>query len=143
MLNKRALLCMNSFLKNALLEASDHLSDAKYLLSGHRYDACINRSYYAYFWILRGLLMAKEVTAKTHAGVHQKFGELYVKTGEIPLKFNDYLSEIAQKRITADYEINEHFEYEDAEKTVKQTEEFLNYVKDHFPPNNDSTAQNL
>lgn len=123
---------MNEPLNTCLHEAQECLEDARVLLTNERYEACMNRCYYAYFWTVRGLLQQRGVFAKTHMGVHNRFSELYVKTGEIPVKFNEYLNTLANDRQQADYEPAEFFTDEDARVAFQRAEEFFHYVQEKY-----------
>lgn len=67
-------------------------------------------------------------------GVHNRFSELYVKTGEIPVKFNEYLNTLANDRQQADYEPAEFFTEEDARVAFQRAEEFFHYVQEKYAP---------
>ena len=79
---------MNVPLEKIIEKAADALSDAEFNLKYERYEAAINRAYYAIFYSISALLEAKQVATKTHQGAHSKFNEFYLKTGLLPLELN-------------------------------------------------------
>ncbi len=64
---------MESNLQNAIVKAEDFLDTAKDNLMYDHLLAAVNRCYYAYFWIARGLLFEKDTYVKSHSGVKSKF----------------------------------------------------------------------
>jgi uncharacterized protein (UPF0332 family) len=71
---------MNDELKKILAKANECLDDALYLMEGNRYEAAVNRAYYAMFSAVHGLLLDKNILVKTHSGAKIKFNELFLKT---------------------------------------------------------------
>jgi uncharacterized protein (UPF0332 family) len=50
---------MTEEFREALAKAEQCYEDAKYLFEGHRYEAAVNRAYYAMFAAIQGLLLSK------------------------------------------------------------------------------------
>ncbi|HTM93366.1 MAG TPA: HEPN domain-containing protein, partial [Flavisolibacter sp.] len=84
---------MNEEIEKIIAKAEDFYSDADYLFKGDRYEAVVNRSYYAMFTIIQALLLTENVFSKTHQGVMTKFHELFIKTNKIPLHLGKLLNE--------------------------------------------------
>jgi len=69
---------INQFIEKSL----SAFEDAKILAENKRWNACINRRYYACFYIVKALLLQKEdVRTKTHSGIKTLFNRLIVKPG--------------------------------------------------------------
>lgn len=90
--------------------------------------AAVHHCYYAYFWLVRGLLLEKGVVAKKHSGTHQVFGLHFVKSGEIPVIYGDYLFDLFEQRQIADYDIDGEFDSEQVHDLIRKAEEFLAFV---------------
>ena len=71
---------MREELSKILAKAQDFYEDAVYLFKGQRYGGVINRSYYAMFTVIQGLLLNANVFSETHQGTMVKFHELFIKT---------------------------------------------------------------
>ena len=71
---------MSGELSKIIAKAEDFYEDAVYLFKGERYGAVVNRSYYAMFTIIQGLLLSRNVFSKTHQGTMVKFHELFKKS---------------------------------------------------------------
>ena len=123
---------MEANLKEAIVEAEEFLQEAEWLFMGGFYRGLINRCYYSYFWIVRGLLAEHNINPKSHAGIHNKFGEIFIKTGEIPQHFNTYLVRLSQKREKADYDLDDVHEKDDAIFALKMVKEFLEFTKEKY-----------
>lgn len=116
-------------LDESLLKAFDNLESAKTLLKSGFEEGAVNRTYYAYFWVVRGLLPEKDILEKSHSGTQTKFAEHYTKTGIIPEKYGKYLGRLEDKRNLADFEVDTHFTKEEVQEMIGWTEEFLAFVK--------------
>jgi uncharacterized protein (UPF0332 family) len=123
---------MESNLQNAMEKAEDFLITAKDNLMYDHLLGAVNRCYYAYFWIVRGLLFEKDVFVKSHSGVKLKFSELFIKTQIIPDKYGYYLSKLMTKRQNADYDLGSDFTKEDVEEMITWTDDFLEYIKQNI-----------
>lgn len=116
-----------------LQKSEEELATAQLIIKEFPNAATIaHNCYYAYFWIVRGLLAEKGVIAKKHAGAHQMFGLHFIKIGEIPAHFNDYLYDLFDQRLIADYDLDGEFDTEQLKKLMKYVEEFLTFVKTKY-----------
>jgi uncharacterized protein (UPF0332 family) len=123
---------MNEDIKQALDKAADALEDARVLVQNKRYGGAVNRAYYAYFWLVQGLLLEEDVATKTHNGAQRKFAELYIKTRLIPQTFYEHFVELFQERTAADYESKSDFSEEDLKHFVEYVEDFMAFVKKKY-----------
>lgn len=64
-------------------KAIDCLDDSRDLLERRRFDASLNRSYYAMFHCIQALLSSINVVSKSHKGAHYSFHKDFVLTGLI------------------------------------------------------------
>lgn len=125
---------MNEDVNGYLRKAKDCLIDSDYLLRANRLEAACNRSYYAiYDSILSVLAFTENTYFKTHQGAHNRFRELYIKTGLLPIYLNESLSKALELRQGADYELDfeisndvAHAMFEEAKIFVTQIESYLN-----------------
>jgi uncharacterized protein (UPF0332 family) len=63
--------------------ANETLEDARILANAGRWNACVNRLYYACFYAVSALLVLHDLSSSRHAGVRSIFNKHYVKTGRI------------------------------------------------------------
>jgi uncharacterized protein (UPF0332 family) len=64
--------------------AHETLEDARILAGKGRWNACVNRLYYACFHAVSALLVRDGFSSSMHAGVRSLFNRQYVQAGEIP-----------------------------------------------------------
>lgn len=64
-------------------KAEESLLSAQDELSAGRLSFAVNRIYYACFYAVSGVLMAKNLRFKKHSGVRASFHQHLVKTGKI------------------------------------------------------------
>jgi uncharacterized protein (UPF0332 family) len=123
---------MNEDIKNSLDLALDTFDDAKFLAQYARYRGAVNRCYYAYYYLAKGILVTKGIVAKTHKGLNSEFGRVFIKSAEIPLEYGEYLGYLFRERQTADYEPDEEIGKEEIDKALFMVEEFINFVKEKY-----------
>ena len=66
---------MNEDIKNAITLAEGTLDDAVYNAKDNRNRVAMNRCYYAYFYLIKSLLLEKNIHSKTHSGLISEFGK--------------------------------------------------------------------
>ena len=123
---------MNEDIKNSLDLALDTFDDAKFMAQYERYRGAMNRCYYAYYYLAKGILIPKGIVAKTHKGLNSEFSRVFIKTKEIPIEYGEYLGYLFRERQTADYEPDEEIGKEEVDKALQMVEEFINFVKEKY-----------
>lgn len=113
-------------------KAEDNLKDAQLLLKNDRYDATVNRAYYAIFHCVEAFLLIENTHPKTHEGAMRKFSELYIKTNIINKQWSDIFRDTMKRRQGADYDIDSELTKELAQETYENAESFLNMTKQYF-----------
>ena len=87
-----------------LENAHKTLKEVDLLIQNGLFNTAANRMYYACFYAVSALLVANQITTKSHDGVKQMFGLHFIKTGIFPAYFGKYYGELFYERITGDYE---------------------------------------
>ena len=72
--------------EHRLARAGATLKDARILAGAKRWNACVNRLYYACFYAISALLIFDGLSSSKHSGVRSFFNQEYVKTKKIPKK---------------------------------------------------------
>jgi uncharacterized protein (UPF0332 family) len=109
---------MNPVLQSGFERAEDSYVDAKLLLEHQRYSGCINRCYYAVFYLVQSLLLSRDIYAKTHSRTINKFSELFIQTGEFPERIISLYRNIFEKRQVADYNVDYQTREDEAQKVL-------------------------
>jgi len=68
-----------------MTRADESLEDARILAKAERWNACVNRLYYACFYAVSALLVMDGLSSSKHAGVRSLFNRQYVKPCKIQI----------------------------------------------------------
>lgn len=115
--------------KLALVSARERLESGHNLFGIGNFPDSISRAYYGVLDAARAALILKGETPKTHAGVIIKFNQKFIKTGLIDERFGQLLSRMEKVRTEADYQFGVKFTKKEAERVLKEAEEFVFEVK--------------
>ena len=120
---------------DALLnKAYQRLQAAKELFHMKYYDDCVNRAYYSMVSAATAALRFKEITTKTHKGLHNKFSEVFIKSGEIETKLGKQFRYAEDLRNKVDYDSFETITEEQAELILEDAENFIDSVEKLIKP---------
>jgi len=108
--------------------AKECLDDAKLLLENKRLHSAVNRIYYALFYQVSALLLAKGLSFSKHSGVLATFNKEFVKTGRINKELGKFYNRMFEHRRSGDYGELVEFEEEDVRKWLKTAEKFLDVI---------------
>jgi len=128
---------MNDDVQAHMGKARQRLKEACTLLQEKLPSGAVNRSYYAMYEAACAMLALQRVQVGSHEGAKIKFGELFVKTGQVEPRFGRDLSEALKVRKDADYSIDAKSEVslEIAMDEFTKAEEFVamaeNFLKTH------------
>jgi uncharacterized protein (UPF0332 family) len=86
-----------------ITRAHETLDEARILAKAGRWNACVNRMYYACFYAVSALLVRDGLSSSKHAGVRSLFSRQYVKTGKIPKDFARIYNDLFERRQEGDY----------------------------------------
>lgn len=84
--------------------AYETLKEAEAMIENQFWNASINRTYYACFYAVSGLLLKKGIDTSTHKGIRQMFGLHFVQPGVISKEFGRFFSDLYDRRQTGDYD---------------------------------------
>lgn len=86
-----------------MTRAVETLEDARILAKAGRWNACVNRLYYACFYAVSALLVRDGLSSSRHAGVRSLFNRHYVKTGKVPKDLATIYNDLFERRQEGDY----------------------------------------
>lgn len=84
-------------------KATESLSDARILAENESWNACINRLYYACYYIVSALLLKSQLNTQTHSGVKTFFNLHFIKTGKLAVGDGRLYSDLMDWRQKGDY----------------------------------------
>lgn len=76
--------CNKDLILYRLSRAREALEETHILANVGHWNACVNRLYYACFYIVSALLAQDGLSSSKHSGVRSFFNRYYVKTGKVP-----------------------------------------------------------
>jgi uncharacterized protein (UPF0332 family) len=86
-----------------MTRAHETLEDARILANAGRWNACVNRLYYACFYAVSALLAGDSLSSSKHAGVRSLFNSQYVKPGKISKDLARIYNDLFERRQEGDY----------------------------------------
>ncbi|MDZ7722202.1 MAG: HEPN domain-containing protein [candidate division KSB1 bacterium] len=110
-------------------KAKDLFSQAKLLHKNKKYDGSINRSYYAIFNAVRGLLALVELDSSKHSGILSYFDRYFVKTKIFDKEFSKIAHKAFDTRQENDYEDFYNPSSEESESQIKNAIKFISEIE--------------
>lgn len=98
------------YINYRLQKAKETFSEVEILITNEFWNTSINRMYYASFYAVTALLIKHNIETASHSGARQKFGELFVKTGQIDRDLAKHYTDLFEKRSKGDY--NDFFDFD-------------------------------
>lgn len=86
-----------------MTRATETMEDARVLANAGRWNACVNRLYYACFYMVSALLVRHGLSSSKHTGVRSLFNQQYVKTGKVPKDLARIYNDLFERRQEGDY----------------------------------------
>ena len=108
--------------------AHDTLEDARILSKAERWNACINRLYYACFYAVNALLAQKDLHSSKHSGVRSLFNLHFVKTHKVPKQHATTYNDLFERRQESDYVDFVSFESSQIHPLMAKAESFVDCI---------------
>ncbi|MBO7418182.1 MAG: HEPN domain-containing protein [Bacteroidaceae bacterium] len=93
------------------------------------YNTAVNRLYYACFYAANALLIANGIEVKSHEGVRQKLGQLFVLTGKLTPEHGKFYSQLFNKRSTGDYDDFVNHDLQTVDNLFPRAVDFIKSIK--------------
>jgi uncharacterized protein len=93
----------NDYLKYRIDKSNETFNDAQFLAKNKKWNLCINRLYYACFYIVSALLASKDIHPRSHNGVKTRFSHDFIKTGILNKDMGSLYAELFEMRQESDY----------------------------------------
>lgn len=121
---------MRSLALSRLQQAEESLDEAQYLFNGGKsLRSVINRVYYAMFYAILALMIFEPFGSSKHSAVLSYFNQHFIKNGHIPKDLGRAVNKAFELRQRGDYKEIVTIDPELAEPLLKQTNEFINSVR--------------
>ena len=105
--------------------AKEAFEEAEILAKEKRWNAVINRLYYACFYSAIAALLNHNIEAKTHEGVRKQFSLQFIKTEKLNLEYGRLFSKLFDYRQKGDYGDLFDFDQELTEPLIDDVKKFL------------------
>lgn len=122
----------DEYIKYRFHRAEESFEEALILAKEARWNAVINRLYYACFYAVIALLLKNNISTQSHDGARTQFGLYFIKTGIIDKESGKLFSKLFDYRQKGDY--GDLFDY-DEELTaplIDKVKAFLDEIKNHI-----------
>jgi uncharacterized protein (UPF0332 family) len=95
----------------------------------------VNRIYYACFYSVSALLLAKGYASSKHSGVMSLFDRLWIKPRRLPEAAGDFYHAMFDRRQEGDYHDMDEFDRADLESWLGEARAFVGQVHAWFRDN--------
>ena len=112
-----------------MTRANETLEDARILANTGRWNACVNRLYYACFYAVSALLVRHGLSSSKHTGVRSLFNRHYVKTGKIPKDLARIYNDLFERTQEGDYIDFVSFLESQVLPWISEAEKLVEYVR--------------
>lgn len=117
--------------RNYLELASEYLDGSRTASQGGYFRIAVDASYNACELLIKALLLLRLPDIPgSHGGIVNKFGELFVKTGEVPKELGRAIGLALEKRNNARYEPHSEITKEHAEEIISLAERLRQILED-------------
>jgi uncharacterized protein (UPF0332 family) len=111
-----------------IARANESMEDAHILAKEGRWNACVNRLYYACFYIISALLVYNGLSSSKHTGVRSLFNRHYVATGKVPKDLARIFNDLFERRQEGDYIDFLSFQESQVLPWISEAEQLVNYI---------------
>ncbi len=117
------------YINYRISRAHDTFNDAKIMADNGSWNSCVNRLYYASFYIVHALLILHNLEAKTHSGTKRLFFLEFVKKGNVSRAFGKLYSDLFEWRNEGDYADFIEFDEGFIKPIIYKTKDFIDQIE--------------
>jgi uncharacterized protein (UPF0332 family) len=115
-----------------IARAEEALQEAELMADSHHWNTCVNRLYYACFYIVSALLLRHGYTSSKHTGIRSLFNKHFVKTGLIDKENAIIYNDLFERRQESDYGDFFSFEQEDVLPWIDDAHRFVSAIAERL-----------
>ena len=109
--------------------AHEMLTVAQVNLENGFYSSCINRAYYAVFYMASALLYTEGETRSKHSAVVSAFRQRFIKTGRLPIALSRIYGDLMSARQYGDYDLAVRYDAEETAALLDKARHFVEEVE--------------
>jgi len=117
------------YIRYRMQRAEQTLEDARLLVENEKWNAAVNRLYYACFYAVSALLLKNGFSSQTHDGARTLFGQHFVKNGLVEKKYGKLYSKLFDHRQKGDYGDLYDFDRDAVEPLMGPVSDFVDCLK--------------
>ncbi len=117
-------------------KAKKYLKTAELVLNHGDYDTAVSRIYYSMFYLVKALLLTKNITPKTHSGTINAFSQNFIKNKILLKETGKQFKNAFDKRLQGDYDFTNLLNKEETEGFLKIGKDFISSLLDYLKNNN-------
>jgi uncharacterized protein (UPF0332 family) len=117
-----------SLVQYRLQRAREAIDEAELLFQTGHLHTYVNRLYYACFYVVSALLLAKGLSASKHSHLRALLHKEFVRPGVIPVRYGQFFDLLFNNRQKGDYSDLVVFQPEQVKEWLPQTREFVEYI---------------
>ena len=126
---------ISALIRYRLEQADEALSAAGINLAHDLHRSAVNRAYYAMFYAVLALLASRQLETSRHSGAISLFDQLFVRPGQLPREFSQWLHDAFLNRQAADYGAELTQTGSEVESLLGHAREFVTGVRRHLQIN--------
>jgi uncharacterized protein (UPF0332 family) len=119
----------NDYINYRFQRARETYEEALILAREEKWNAVINRLYYACFYAVIALLLKNHIETQSHDGVRTQFGLNFIKTGIIDREYGKLFSKLFDYRQKGDYGDMFDFDEELTKPLLDQVKSFIGVIE--------------
>lgn len=105
------------------------MNDAQILAKNGSWNACINRLYYACYYIVSALMIKSGYKAQTHSGLKTQLSLHFIKNGKVSKENGKLFVDLMDWRQKGDYGDMFDFDQETVEPLIVPVEKFIDDIE--------------
>ena len=117
------------YIRYRLQRAEEAYEDALILAENQRWNAVVNRLYYACFYSVIALLLKNNIETQSHDGTRTQFGLHFIKTGLIDKKYGKLYTKLFDFRQKGDYGDLYDYDGPTISPLISSVREFIDVIK--------------
>jgi uncharacterized protein (UPF0332 family) len=126
---------INDVCNSFYLKSIKAIETSQALIEMGDYSASISRSYYAMYYMLEALFIAKDLKSKTHSGKITMFRKEFILTRIFDNSLADSISQNFNDRMIGDYEGLENFDETSALNDLEKAKYFAEAIAQYLIQN--------
>jgi uncharacterized protein (UPF0332 family) len=120
------------YIKYRFHRAEESFEEALILAENGKWNAVVNRLYYACFYAVISLLLKNGIETRSHQGTKSQFGQHFIIKEKIDKTFGKLYSNLFNLRQMGDYgDLYDHDE-ETIKPLIKQVKAFIDEIRKHI-----------